>query len=237
MSMQPHDFDRRSPAARKLIAAKASFVALNGAAVAEHFGDAGREAETAKRMGLADLSPLGRTGFKGKGTMDWLAGQGLTLPAKPNVAAKQPDGALALRLSDQEIFLLDPVAGEGGAAAKLDQAWQGESQPPGSPRGFPLPRAETHAWFLIAGAKADAMLAKLCGVDLRPAHFADLAIAQTSIARMNATLCRCDRGGTLAYHLLLDSASAEYLWDCLLDAMTEFEGAPVGLTAVRALGG
>jgi hypothetical protein len=32
-----------------------------------------------------------------------------------------------------------------------------------------------------------------------------------------------------------DSASAEYLWDCLNDAMAEFDGAPVGLAALRGL--
>ncbi len=39
------------------------------------------------------------------------------------------------------------------------------------------------------------------------------------------------------YHLLADCAAVEYLWDCLLDAMAEFHGAPVGLTALRRLGG
>jgi sarcosine oxidase subunit gamma len=33
----------------------------------------------------------------------------------------------------------------------------------------------------------------------------------------------------LAYHVLADSASAPYLWDCLIDAMAEFGGGPVGV--------
>ena len=81
------------------------------------------------------------------------------------------------------------------------------------------------------------MFAKLCGVDLRPGRFADLAIAQTSAAGITGVIIRDDRGGHLAYHLLCDSASAAYLWDCLVDAMTEFDGRPVGLAAVRSLGG
>jgi sarcosine oxidase subunit gamma len=79
------------------------------------------------------------------------------------------------------------------------------------------------------------MVAKICGVDLRPGKFADGRIAQTSMARMNGVVIRDDQGETLAYHLLGDSASAEYLWGCLIDAMAEFDGAPVGLAAVRAL--
>ena len=75
---------------------------------------------------------------------------------------------------------------------------------------------------------------KICAVDLRPHKFADLSIAQTSVARLSAIVIRDDRGGTLGYHLLADSASAAYLWDCLIDAMAEFDGGPLGLTALRA---
>ena len=77
------------------------------------------------------------------------------------------------------------------------------------------------------------MFAKICGVDLRPGKFDDLAIAQTSIARISAIAIRDDRGGQPAYHLLCDSASANYFWDCLLDAMAEFDGRPVGLAALE----
>jgi sarcosine oxidase subunit gamma len=120
--------------------------------------------------------------------------------------------------------------------AVLEAAWAANPLPPETPRGFPLPRRDSHAWFLVSGGAAAAMFAKLCGVDLRPEKFPDLSVAQTSVARISAIVIRDDREGTLAYHLLTDSASAEYLWDCLLDAMTEFEGRPVGLAAVRALG-
>ena len=48
-------------------------------------------------------------------------------------------------------------------------------------------------------------------------------------------MARVDLGADVAYHLLGDSASAEYLWDVLLDAMREFDGAPVGIAAIRAL--
>ena len=34
--------------------------------------------------------------------------------------------------------------------------------------------------------------------------------------------------------ILADSASAEYLWDCLVDAMTEFSGATIKLEAFNA---
>jgi sarcosine oxidase subunit gamma len=211
---------------------------LGDAAVALDFGDPAAEAETARRLGLADLSPVPRTGFKGAGTVEWLTGQGVEVIAESNRAARQSGGDLAARLAPGEVLALGALGAEAdGLPAALEAAWAAEPLPPEVPRGFPVPRRDSHAWFLVSGSEAATMFAKLCGVDLRPAKFPDLAIAQTSVARISAIVVRDDRGGTLAYHLLADSASAEYLWDCLLDAMAEFEGRSVGLTAVRALGG
>ncbi|MEO1190839.1 MAG: sarcosine oxidase [Pseudomonadota bacterium] len=223
---------RRSFAEARQVEAGARFEPLNDGQVAVSYANATDEQATARRLGLADLSPLGRIGFKGAGTCDWLASKGLTIPEAPNRAAVQSDGRLALRLADQEIFLTAALSGTGEAPAELEAAWNRARK---AQRGFPLPRQDTHAWFLVTGEQADSLFAKLCGVDLRPAHFADLEIAQTSIARMSGVICRQDLGGTLAYHLLADSASAHYLWGCLLDGMQEFHGGPVGLHAVQAL--
>jgi sarcosine oxidase subunit gamma len=234
----PGDFPRRSFVARKLAEAGAGFGSLGDAAVALDFGDPAAEAETARRLGLADLSPVPRIGFKGAGTVEWLAGQGVEVTTDSNRAARQSGGELAARLAPGEVLVLGaPGAEAAGLPAALEAAWAAEPLPPEAPRGFPLPRGDSHAWFLVSGSEAAAMFARLCGVDLRPAKFPDLSIAQTSVARVSAIVVRDDRDGTLAYHLLTDSASAEYLWDCLLDAMAEFDGRPVGLTAVRALGG
>ena len=81
------------------------------------------------------------------------------------------------------------------------------------------------------------MMAKMCGIDLRAHRFVNHAIVQTSVARMNAILIRNDRGDTYALDMVLDSASIVYMWECLTDAMAEFDGRPVGLDAVRALAG
>lgn len=243
-SLQPSDLPRRSFVARRLAAAGARFGDCNGAAAALDFGDPEGEAVVARHLGLADLSPLPRSGFKGAGTADWLAGQGLMVPADSNRAARQADGLLAARLAPGEILLLGGLGGDAGPVTRLDEAWRAGPLPPPSPRGFPVPRADSHAWFLLSGSFAAASFAKLCGVDLRPHKFASLAIAQTQVARISGIIIRDDLAGppggeggaTPAYHLLADSASAGYLWDCLLDAMDEFQGRPVGLTALRHLG-
>ncbi|MEE8536086.1 MAG: hypothetical protein V3S45_08545, partial [Kiloniellales bacterium] len=232
---RPADFARRSFVTRKLIEAGAIFGELDGAAVALDFGAPQSEIAGAARMGLADLSPLPRTGFKGKGTVAWLAGQGIRVPDRSNRAEPQADGALAARLAPEELLVLGDVRGAGGGGAgglpaRLEAAWAGETVPPEPARGFPVPRADSHAWFLVSGGQSAAMFAKICGIDLRPDRFAQGWVAQTSVARLSAIVIRADLGAVLAYHLLADSASAEYLWDCVQDAMTEFEGAVIGLS-------
>ncbi len=234
----PVEFSRRGFLDRKLAEAGAIFDTLGGAAVALEYGDRKAELEAARRLGLADLSVLPRTGFKGAGTPEWLAGQGVGLPKESNRVARQKGGELAARLAPNELLILGGLSGtKGGLPDALEAAWAAESLAPETPRGYPLPRRDSHAWILVSGAEAPALFAKLCGVDLRPGKFDDLAIAQTSIAGIAGVIIRDDRGGQLAYHLLCDSASAAYLWDCLVDAMAEFDGRPVGLAAVRALAG
>ncbi len=223
---------RRSFALPRLEAAGARFEDLGQSAVAVSYRNATDEAATARRLGLVDLSPLPRVGFKGAGTCKWVKTRGVAIPEEPNRAAVQKDGGLVLRLAREELLLLGSLGGGGEDPTELEARWKAART---KERGFPLPRQETHAWFLITGSKTDAMLAKLCGVDLRPAKFPELAIAQTSMARMSAVICRQDLGGLPAYHLLFDSASACYLWDCLMDAMAEFQGGPVGLAALKGL--
>ena len=62
-----------------------------------------------------------------------------------------------------------------------------------------------------------------------------LQVAQTSIARLNAIVIRDDVADIRAFHLLADTASAGYWWDCLLDAGAEHDMGVVGLDALRNL--
>lgn len=231
----PAEHPRRSFLYRTLGAAGARWHVVDDAAVAADYGDPDGERETARRMGLADLSPLPRTGFKGAGTPEWLSAQGISVPDESNRATRQDSGILACRLAPAELLLLGPLSGEGEALADLDEAWAKEPVPPETPRGFPVPRRDSHAWFCVTGERAPDMFAKVCAVDLRPAHFAELSIAQTSVARSAAVIVREDLGGVSVYHLLSDSAGSAYLWDCLIDAMAEFDGHPVGHSALLAL--
>lgn len=240
-NLNPAGLKRRSFIYRKLAAAGAEFAEINGGAVAMRYpapginGGGESETDAARRMALADLSVLPHGGFKGRGTVEWLTAQGLSIGPDSNKAYKQGGGELAARLAPTEIFLLDSLAGSGSLIGRLNDAWKWAPSAPRPQQGYPTPRQDSHAWFMVTGAKAPEMFAKICGIDLRPAHCPIGTIAQTSLAKMSGIIIRADLGGTVAYHVLADIASAEYLWTCLEDAIAEYDGRIVGLAALRAL--
>ena len=214
MTSHPTDHLRRSPVYRKLEAAGAAFRTLGDTAIAASVPGEQRP------LGLLDLSPLPRSGFKGPRALEGLAALGLAVPKSNNQATVSAAGAYVLRLSDTELLLLSKTDG-GGAL----EAYEGLA----IPGCYAAPRRDSHAWILLAGPESAPCLAKLCGVDLRSHVFGDRAVAQTSLARLSGIVARDDRFGPPAYHVLVDRASAPYLWDCLLDAMREFGGGPAGV--------
>lgn len=221
----PARHPRRSFVYRRLCEAGAVFEVCGDAAVATDYpGHAG----LAQRLALVDLSPLPRLGFKGPRALSWLRRQVGDVPDDNNRAYVLGDGALVARLTDTEALILCDIAVSGATVAALEEADLIAG-------AYPAPRRDSHAWFVLCGDFAVDCLQKLCGLDLRPQRFADLAVAQTSLARLSAILIRQDRGAVPSFHILADSASALYLWDVLIDSMDEFLGAPAGWKALRDL--
>jgi sarcosine oxidase subunit gamma len=183
------------------------------------------EATKAQNLGLADLSTLPRVGFKGPGTLAWAEQCGVHLPHQPNWASKQPDATLVARLSSSELMMIGDYSGYSPLIDRLAEADRPE-------RVYLLPRADSHSWLTLCGSHAPDTLAKVCGIDLRPQHFENGQIAQTSLAKINTIILRSDIGNLTNYAIFSDSSSVEYLWDSLLDAMAEHLGSPVGLQAL-----
>lgn len=186
-----------------------------------------------ERLGIVDLSPLPRIGFKGRGTIAAMQAAGLLVETAPNRAFRQADGGLCAVLAPGEVLLLSGLGGDDALVRRLESGWSMDD----ARNTYLVPRASTHAWFRIVGTHAPSTFAKICGIDLRPHKFAELAIAQTSVVKLTGIIIREDVSGTPGFHLLADSASAEYVWDCVLDAMDEFGGRPAGLSALRELAG
>jgi len=200
----------------------------------DHRQDAGHSSEIsqARDLGLADLSTLSRIGFKGRGAPDWLQKQGARLPEKPNQALIQADGSLLARLSEQEALVLRALQAANAWLVRLqDNAGSAAAQ-----HAYLLPRADSHCWLALTGEHAAQTLAKVCAVDLRLHKFAQGDVAQTSVARVNAIVIRCDLDKDApCFYLLCDVSFTEFLWTSLIDAMQEFGGQPVGLTSLRQL--
>ena len=207
----------------------ANFRKVGDAEVVASYVD--NEIEQAKLLAIADLTVLPRIGYKSRQTSEWLTAQGVSIPDNPNQSVRQDDGCLVASLSWDEYLVLAGLSGESATIDKLVAAYQHEA-------GFmcyPLLRAHSHCCFLISGERASELFAKVCGVDLRAGAFVNGQVAQTSVARNNSIVIRNDLGQIPAYYLLTDSASAEFMWRSLLDAMQEYPGRAVGLDCLLAL--
>jgi len=217
---------RRSQLYRRQTEMGADFITLGDSVVVSHYQSMGHEKIQAEQLGLADLSTLPRSGFKGDGVPDWALSLGIELPAEPNRAVVQADGTLVARLSQSELLLASNLEGLSQCITDAGQAVLPE-------RVYDLPRSDSHSWLVLCGSQAPETLSKVCGVDLRPHKFANGEIAQTSIAKINGVIVRNDLEDRLSYCLFSDSSSVEFLWNSLLDAMAEFNGTAIGVQALK----
>lgn len=225
LAPQPTQFTRRSPLYRWHVEAGAEFATRGEAANPERYpGPQGDPAVCA----LADLSLLPRFGAKGWEIWSTLATIGVVRPDRNNTASRLSGGGAAMRLGDNEAFLLGDILD--------DTALMQRAEALASASGFyPVPRRDTHAWLLLVGAEVPKLLSKVCAVDFRLDRFADLTVAQTMVARTGSVVLRADIAATPAFHVLADSASARYLWGVLLDAAEEHSGRAIGFEALRRL--
>jgi len=217
MTTTPDQFNRRSPLHAWFSEQGATFTDIGDAAVVSGFPD--REAPP---LGLLDLTPLPRTGVKGRRALAWLAEVGWPVPGTNNTSVVTASAQRVARLADGEALILSAIAGDAGRVRELADAIPGAG-------AWPVARRDGSCWFLLAGDAAVDCLQKLCGIDLRPERFPADAVAQTSVARTNAVLIRDAALPRPAFHILADSASTGWFHAALLDAMAEFDGAPMGV--------
>ena len=222
-----------SPIHHAVRAAGGVFMAAGSVKAVGDFGDPAGEILTARGLGLADLSPLPRFGFRGQGARTWLMARGVDLPDRPNRAVTQMDGSMAISRSWTEFLVLANLNGGVAGSACLDLA----SAEAHKAHTYPLSRFDGLFWFTLAGSSGSECLAKVCDVDMREIAFPPDHVGQTRVAGLSLVVVRTMVGSIPLFHLLGDSASAEYAWTSIVDAMTEFDGGLVGLRALHALAG
>ncbi|MFF7861567.1 sarcosine oxidase [Pseudomonas monteilii] len=184
-------------------------------------------AELLHACALTDLTEVARIGFRGVDSAAYLQQRGYRLPQQPNQAVRQDDGGWVARLSHTEYLLLGSLADEGTRVAATEAEWTQDAQ-----RNYLLPRQDSHAWLQLSGAHGSAVMAKLCGVDLRLQAFPIGAVAQTSAARINVIVVNVGSDEQPALQLLFDRASLAYFREAVLDAMDEFDGGLIELGAL-----
>ena len=230
--IHPNQFLIRSPHYRTLLAEGAHFIEHRDVVLVDDYGNsAADEAEQAKQLGLVDLTSFARTGFKGKQAIQWAKTQGLNIGEKNNQAYVQDNGSLVARLADTEILILNKIQSGRNQCTSIEEVYE-KNRPV---KCYSVPRNDSSSWFMITGKHSSEMFAKICAIDLRLNKISNNSIAQTSIARINGIIIRNDINQTPAFNLIFDSASTDYMWSCLKDAFVEFNGAPVGDSALANL--
>lgn len=178
---------------------------------------------------LVDLTALPRVGFRGAYSADYLRARQFELPEQPNRALRQADGSQVARLSQTEYLLLGSLADNGQRIGDEEARWELDHN-----ANYLLPRQDSHAWLQLSGSQCAAVMAKLCGVDLRPQAFPLGAVAQTSAARINVIVINLGTEQLPSLQILCDLASLEYFKGAVLDAMAEFEGVLLQVEALSA---
>lgn len=84
------------------------------------------------------------------------------------------------------------------------------------------------ALLRLSGARADAVLGKICAIDLSDRRTPDATAFRSSVARLATDVIRDDVGGVRSYLLHCERSSGQYLFDALLDAGREFGIEPDG---------
>ena len=164
----------------------------------------------------------------------WLGEQDFRLPSISNSAVVQRSGSLIAKLSDQETLILSDIFVFSNDVENLVGKSTNDHREL-TQQTYILPRGDSHCWFAVTGSKASEMFSKICAVDLRTHKFLLGSIAQTSLAKVSSVIIRHDLGDTPCFYILSEISSAEFLWDCLLDAMYEYDGVNIGINALQSL--
>ncbi|MDO6564998.1 sarcosine oxidase subunit gamma family protein [Amphritea sp. 1_MG-2023] len=209
----PEAFDSRSFIYRQH--QQAEFTEVAGAAQVSSY-----KGQSHSAMGLTDLSVLPRFGLRGPAAGEALIAAGLLHPEQPNSLTVADDGVMVLRLGYNEYWLLALPGAEVDLTA-LEQQLIG-------PGIYPVYCHDSFAWMVMSGDHLADVLAKVCAVDLSEACFKSGDLVMTSLARVSGVICHHQMADKHVFSIFSDSASASYLWDALLDAMGEFDGAPAG---------
>lgn len=199
------------------------------------------QAVNIERPECLDFSLQPRVAYRGKNAQTHLQACGLPIPERPNQALSNASQGttnknsthkglthkgsthkgstnkeheeLVLRLSDTEFWVLSITD---NVTEHVDITLQ---KPLPDSACYRLYCQDSHACFALLGDNLPALMAKICGVDLRTEAFPLGAIAQTSAARINVIVVHHQYKSRSCFLVLCDSAAAEYFRHSVEDAL------------------
>jgi sarcosine oxidase, subunit alpha len=199
----------------------ARFIEVAAWQVPQAYRSLEQEATTVReRVGVADLSFKGKVTVKGDGAGDLIARtfQLAHLPDGRSLTAN--NGLISLPLTADEYLLLSPPGGEDEIVRCLVQA--------GEPGITVVDLTHGLAGFFLAGADSAYVLSKICALPVEAPDFPNGHVAQSSLAKVHATIIRRDHDGLPAFEIYVERPYGEYVWDVIFDAGAELGIAPFG---------
>ena len=208
-----------------------------------HYGDPAAEAMCVReRVGLIDVSPLGKLQLTGPGVPELLE----------RIYTNQWDNLRVGRVrygvmcNDEGVVLND------GVCAHLnDETWYMTTTSTGATTVFEWLQwwlqsgwgegihltdlTDTYSAFNLAGPQSRAVLEKLTDRNLTNRTFPYMRIRSAKIADVPCRLLRLGFTGELSYEVHCPSGYALHVWEALMDAGSEFGIAPFGVEAQRIL--
>jgi len=183
-----------------------------------------------ERVGLFDVSHLGKASVIGVGALEFL-NRALTNDLTRiqdgqaqytmicNESGGVIDDLIVYRNSDQNFFLVPNASNTTDVVAALIQL---------APAGIEIKNLhESFGVIAVQGPKAQATLHKL-GVNTDLEY---MSFSHVTIAGVNAILCRTGYTGESGFEILPPWNETEHVWDALVQAIEEFDGAVSGLGA------
>jgi heterotetrameric sarcosine oxidase gamma subunit len=179
-------------------------------------------------VGLVDISAKGKLTLKGTKADGLITANFGTIPTnRGDVIEVKSSQSFVAKLTPDEFLILTPPGREKVLATSLETEIT-------SYNAFVslIDQTSGLVGLLVSGPNSTGVMRKLCALDFNPMDFPNLHVAQSSFAKVRATIIRNDRENSPTFELYADRSYADYLWMAVLDAGMEFEIQPVGWKAV-----
>ena len=208
-----------------------------------HYGDPAVEAVGVReRVGLIDVSPLGKLQLTGPGvpelleriyTNQWrnLRVGRIRYGVMCNDEGVVLNDGVCAHLKDETWYMT--TTSTGATAVFEGLQWWLQS---GWGEGIHLTDlTDTYSAFNLAGPQSRAVLEKLTERNLANKAFPYMRIRSAKIADVPCRLLRLGFTGELSYEVHCPSGYALHVWEALMDAGSEFDITPFGVEAQRIL--